>query len=376
MKKTLLIFALILTILITFFSAYDVRGVEDLSYVIALGIDKSDSKDEPYSLTIQTAKPDSSESGGTKIKTDIQTVDCNSFNLGLSMLNLENEKTLNLSHCTAIIISEDLAKNGIETIINTITNNIELRPTCNILISKEKTSEFLEVASNIEDISSKFYNSFINSAKTTSYITTCEFSKFYSNLNYDIQEPVALYSYIKDDSIETLGLAVFKDYKMIGRLSGLETICYNLLTNNFEQATIEVYNYQNPGLPIAINIEKLNNTKIKVKLEDNIPKIECNVSVESKILTANKNYDFSTQESLKQLEAEINLFLEKSISDFLYKTSTEYNSDIIGFEGYFKKNFLTQDEIDKYNWQELYKNSEFTVKAQNQLISGFLFSKN
>lgn len=376
MKKTLLIFALILTILITFFSAYDVRGVEDLSYVIALGIDKSDSKDEPYSLTIQTAKPDSSESGGTKIKTDIQTVDCNSFNLGLSMLNLENEKTLNLSHCTAIIISEDLAKDGIETIINTITNNIELRPTCNILISKEKTSEFLEVASNIEDISSKFYNSFINSAKTTSYITTCEFSKFYSNLNYDIQEPVALYSYIKDDSIETLGLAVFKDYKMIGRLSGLETICYNLLTNNFEQATIEVYNYQNPGLPIAINIEKLNNTKIKVKLEDNIPKIECNVSVESKILTANKNYDFSTQESLKQLEAEINLFLEKSISDFLYKTSTEYNSDIIGFEGYFKKNFLTQDEIDKYNWQELYKNSEFTVKAQNQLISGFLFSKN
>lgn len=376
MKKTLLIFALILTILITFFSAYDVRGVEDLSYVIALGIDKSDSKDEPYSLTIQTAKPDSSESGGTKIKTDIQTVDCNSFNLGLSMLNLENEKTLNLSHCTAIIISEDLAKDGIETIINTITNNIELRPTCNILISKEKTSEFLEVASNIEDISSKFYNSFINSAKTTSYITTCEFSKFYSNLNYDIQEPVALYSYIKDDSIETLGLAVFKDYKMIGRLSGLETICYNLLTNNFEQATIEVYNYQNPGLPIAINIEKSNNTKIKVKLEDNIPKIECNVSVESKILTANKNNDFSTQESLKQLEAEINLFLEKSISDFLYKTSTEYNSDIIGFEGYFKKNFLTQDEIDKYNWQELYKNSEFTVKAQNQLISGFLFSKN
>lgn len=376
MKKTLLIFALILTILITFFSAYDVRGVEDLSYVIALGIDKSDSKDEPYSLTIQTAKPDSSESGGTKIKTDIQTVDCNSFNLGLSMLNLENEKTLNLSHCTAIIISEDLAKDGIETIINTIANNIELRPTCNILISKEKTSEFLEVASNIEDISSKFYNSFINSAKTTSYITTCEFSKFYSNLNYDIQEPVALYSYIKDDSIETLGLAVFKDYKMIGRLSGLETICYNLLTNNFEQATIEVYNYQNPGLPIAINIEKLNNTKIKVKLEDNIPKIECNVSVESKILTANKNYDFSTQENLKQLEAEINLFLEKSISDFLYKTSREYNSDIIGFEGYFKKNFLTQDEIDKYNWQELYKNSEFTVKAQNQLISGFLFSKN
>ena len=76
MKKKILVFALILVVCITFSSSYDVRGTEELSYVIAIGIDKSDSENEPLSLTVQIAKSDSSESGGTKIKTDIKIVFC------------------------------------------------------------------------------------------------------------------------------------------------------------------------------------------------------------------------------------------------------------------------------------------------------------
>ena len=41
MKKKILVFALILVVCITFSSSYDVRGTEELSYVIAIGIDKS-----------------------------------------------------------------------------------------------------------------------------------------------------------------------------------------------------------------------------------------------------------------------------------------------------------------------------------------------
>ena len=88
MKKKILVFALILVVCITFSSSYDVKGTEELSYVIAIGIDKSDSETEPLSLTVQIAKSDSSESGGTKIKTDIKTVNCNSFSIGIAMLNL------------------------------------------------------------------------------------------------------------------------------------------------------------------------------------------------------------------------------------------------------------------------------------------------
>ena len=375
MKKKILIFALILIVCITFSGSYDVKGTEELSYVIAIGIDKSDSKDESIALTIQIAKPDSSESGGTKIKTDIKTVECDSFNIGLAMLNLENVNQVNLSHCTALIISEEIAREGLGNIINTITNNIEIRPTCNILICQDKAKNFLETASKIEDISSKFYTSFIDAIKITSYTTPCTISHFYSTTHHDISSPLALYCFEKDDNIETLGLAIFDRYKMVGKTSGLETICYNLLTNNFEEATIEVYNYQSPDMPLSINLNSPQKTKIKVKLEDGKPKIICNISVNSKILSANENYDFSTEEARQKIEAEINKFLEESCTTFLYKTAQEYGTDVIGFEGYFNKNFLIQDHIDKYDWKELYKNAIFEVKSTNHLLSGFLFSK-
>lgn len=376
MKRLLPIISIILMVLITFIQEYDARSVEELSYVIAIGLDKSDSENVPLSLSIQIAKPDSSENGGTKIKTETKTVNCNSFNLGISILNLENVNELNLSHCTAIIISEELAREGIENFVNTLSNNIEIRPTCNILISEQKASEFLEVASNIEEISAKFYNSFINSAKAVSYVTPCQLSDFYANLNYDVQDPLAVYSFVKDDTIESLGLALFKDYKMLDRISGLETICYNILTNNFDDATIEVYNSQNPSIPLAVNISHAEDTKISVKLENNIPKIKCKLAVKATILSANKNYNFSSSEALKEIESEINKFLNDSISTFLYKLAIKYECDPVGFEGYFNKNYLTQKELNKYNWQELYPKAEFEIEPQTYLVSGFLFSKN
>lgn len=376
MKKTLLIFAMIITVLITVSENYDARSVETLSYVIAIGLDKSESEDEELKLTIQIAKPDSSESGGTKIKSETASVECNSFNLGLAMLNLSNANQLNLSHCTVIIISEELAKEGIESFIDTLANNIEIRPTCNILISKESAEEFLSVTSEIEDISSKFYNSFVNSAKTISYTTPCQLSDFYSSLRGDVRAPRALYSFVHEDTIETLGLAAFKDYKMVGQLSGLDTLCYNILTNNFEEATIEVYNPQEPSMPLSVNLTRSEDTEIKVKFENDIPQATCSININAKILSGSKNYDYSTEESLRVIESEIEKFLEQNIQNFLYKTSREYNSDIVGFEGFFRKNFLTQDELSKYDWNELYPKTEFDIKSQTYLKSGFLFSKN
>lgn len=377
MKTKLLVITCILSLFIAFTNSYDARETEELSYAIAIGLDLSDSPDEPLALTLQIAKPDSSgDSGGTKIKTEAKTVTCNSFSLGMAMLNLENINEINLSHCTAIIISEEFAKKGIEDVINTLANDVEIRPTCNVLISEGKASELLQKASSIEDISAKFYNSFINSAKITSYVSTCPLTDFYSSLHGDIKAPTAIYTFAKDDTIESIGLAVFKDYKMVGRLSGLDTFCFNILTNEFQEATIEVYNPQDPDIPLSINLSNSKDkTKTKVTLENGIPKIACEIFLKSSILSANENYNYSTEESKREVEAEINKFIENACLDFLNKTSKEYQSDIIGFQGQFNKNYLTQDELNKYDWNELYPKAEFEIKPTNYLISGFLFSK-
>ena len=51
-----------------------------------------------------------------------------------------------------------------------------------------------------------------------------------------------------------------------------------------------------------------------------------------------------------------------------------YQSDIIGFQGQFNKNYLTQDELDKHNWNELYPKAEFEIKPTNYLITGKVYN--
>ena len=68
---------------------------------------------------------------------------------------------------------------------------------------------------------------------------------------------------------------------MLDRISGLETLCYNILTNNFDEATIEVYNSQNTSIPLAVNITKAGNTKISAKLENNPADPQCSPKIKA-----------------------------------------------------------------------------------------------
>ena len=84
----------------------------------------------------------------------------------------------------------------------------------------------------------------------------------------------------------------------------------------------------------------------------------------------------SDEKNQNLIKSEINKYLQTNITNFLYKTSLEYNSDIVGFKGYFRKNFLVQDALDKYNWNELYPEISFNVDPQTYLDFGSLFIKN
>ncbi len=62
--------------------------------------------------------------------------------------------------------------------------------------------------------------------------------------------------------------------------------------------------------------------------------------LKSSILSANENYDYSSENAKREVEAEINKFIKDSCTDFLNRTSKEYQSDIIGFQGQFNKNYF------------------------------------
>jgi spore germination protein KC len=197
-KKIFIIFCILLLNLTLLSGCYDSRGIEDLAYVTAIGLDISENN--LLYLTMQISIPSSGSSSGSESgssqssKANEITVECTSINTGLALANSYISKELDLSHCKVIIISEMLAKSGISSYVDTLANNIEIRPDCNIIITKCDAKDFIENAKpSIEALTARYYEVSINSSKYTGYTPSTELIEFIGNMkNTTIQASAIL----------------------------------------------------------------------------------------------------------------------------------------------------------------------------------------
>ena len=355
--------------------SYDIKEIEDLDYVIAIGFDKSKKNPDNYSITFQIAKPQDKETGKTTAET--LTIDCPTFDIGLSSINNANDKQLNLTHCSSLIISEELAKEGIEPIILNMENNVEIRPTCNLFISKNNAESLINIIGKSPSFSSDIYTNIINSGLSTGYETPTLVYDFYSNMRYNIKDPIAIYVGNTDQKAEPLGLAIFNKDKEIGIISGTEVICHNILSNNLKSATILVPNPFEEEKYFTADISLLKNSKLKVELQDETPIIKCNIYIKARISSSQStNDDYTSKEQNEAITNSIKDYLSTLLTKYLEKTSKEYNSDIIGFEGILRKKYLTMDEYkNKVNWEKQYPNSKFELNLNIDLDSSYLFQR-
>lgn len=111
----------------------------------------------------------------------------------MSLANGYASKKLNLSHCKAIVISEEIATKGISDIIYTLINNIEIRPDCNVIISRSTAYDFLSNSkSEIESVTAKYYEIVANSSKYTGYTANITISDVFDRMSDTFGEALAI----------------------------------------------------------------------------------------------------------------------------------------------------------------------------------------
>ena len=110
--KIFVIIILIILLTLAFFNSYDSLKIDNLAFVIAIGIDKG-SLDNNLKICFQIAKPSSmSEASSSKGSTStINTVETSSIGSAIAIINSYIEKQINFSHCKLIVFSEEYAQN-------------------------------------------------------------------------------------------------------------------------------------------------------------------------------------------------------------------------------------------------------------------------
>ena len=401
--KIFLIISILLINLNLLSGCYDARGIEDLAYVTALGIDISENN--ILSLTFQISIPGtSSESGSSQSsKTENTTVQCSSIDSGISLVNSYISKQINLSHCKAIVFSEKLASQGLNKYIDTLSNNVEIRPDCNVIISRSSAKDFIENATpSIETLTARYYEVALKSSEYTGYTTSTEFATFVNDIKNSFVQASAILGGINNgdnkidtnlyvgidgsykanetpiddiNNVETFGTAVFHNDKLVGELTGLENIYFLLISDKIEICTISVPSPFETNSEIDLSFRKSKNSKIKVDMINGSPYISVDLFLEAHGLTLNNSVDYTSLEDIELLQNSAEQYLKQQVTDFLYKTAKELNSDISGFGKYALSKYSTWDEWEKSNWTDNYKNSFFNVNVNVTVLSGSEFNK-
>ncbi len=400
-----LIFCIISILIFSLSGCYSVQSIDDLAYVVALGIDLG--KNNNLELTVQLTFPnsaDSSSSSGEAAPTIINSVECSSINSGISLLNSYVSKEINLSHCKVLIFSEAIASRGIGSEIYTLSNQVEIRPDCNVIISKSSAKQYITNSKpELENLVVKYYELTPYSNEYTGHITSATMSNFFNALSANYGDPVAILGNGNKLSItpsnvtvnpeqefnivagenplveyerksENLGLAVFKQAKLVGELTAFENLLHLILTNQFESSVISIDNpyKENSAIDIALYFHK--NTKINAKLVNGSPYVKSTIYLNARLLSVDKISESLTPEKIEELELLINSYLENAFLDYQYKTAKVFEADIDNVGKNLIKNFKNDNEWNNYNWPSNYKNTFFDVDVKTNIKSSFLLS--
>ena len=404
--KKILIFLLILTLIfITFFGINSVNSLDNLAYIVAIGFDIKDSG--KLEISFQIALPSGSEgenTGSTSSQSSssiVTSVECNSFESGVNLVNSYLSKELNFSHCKAVVFSEEIAYQGIGEYLYTLINHVEIRPTCNVIVSKCDAKYFLNNSKPLlEQLSSKYYEIASTSERVTGYTYNISLLDFFSDFadsftegfatlgsvndggsttsNSSLSEEGSDDSYVASETpidsqknIENLGLAVFKGDKLVGELNGIECIAHLILTSELDNALISVPSPFESSNYIDLYITK-SKCNTKVKLINGTPYIKPNINLSCRIISLADDYKDLTEENIELIEEYAKNYIERFIYDYLYKTAKVFKSDITAFGKYAVSNFLTIDEWNNYNWLDNYQNSFFDVGIGVDIVSRYL----
>ena len=282
-------------------------------------------------------------------------------------------------------------------------NDTQIRPSANIVISKSNAKYYIQNSKPIlENLITKYYDIFDYSSNFTGYTADATIGDFLNKLECDTCNPVGILGGMNTENIsyetdiienqssstkanestisgkrgsENIGLAVFKDDKLVGELNAFECLAFLNMTNQAKGFFITIKDPERENDYLDIYFSPTKPTQIKVSIVNGSPYIKVKCSYSGRIYSVDSNRQYLDESKLQAISNVCSSYLESSFSDYLYKTSKEFKSDINEFGKYALSNFLTTNDFNDYNWNENYKNSFFDIDVDSMVESSILLTE-
>lgn len=327
---------------------WDKNELNELSIATGLAIDKIDNG---YMISVQTVNSSevTSQLGTSGISpVAVRSESGVTIYDAIRKLSLTNSKRPNVSHLQVLVISEEVAQEGISDILDYLSRDNDFRANFFVILSRESSAkDILKMQTVTEKIPTKALRALLEISQEVSGNTLTITMKELLNIVtlpgrnpvipvIDLQGDIAI-GQTKENTDSTtpsvtykyLGLGIFREDHLIGSINIDDVKTLNYLIDNINQS---IENFTCPdGENMSIEILHSKTTQ-QVKLDENRkPTIEISIQSEASIGESNCSIDLVNPMIITELEKRIAEQKTEELNEFIEKIQTEYETDIFGF---------------------------------------------
>ncbi|NLD46364.1 MAG: Ger(x)C family spore germination protein [Clostridiaceae bacterium] len=356
---------------------WNYREIDDVDIVAGVAVDKGTTA--KYLVTVEIVQV----SGGRESKTssDIISIEGESmFDAARNQIAVSG-KRLYWAHSKVIIISEDIAREGLLDVIDWYLRDAETREDVNILVSRADTAREILVES-MEDKAERKVKSFeleniINNQRSLSKAPNIQVWELINRISKEGYSTVAPTVSIKKEDgkkiPQIIGTAIFEGDKLIGFINGQETQEMLIVQNELKGGVL-IGKTKNAGSSAALEIFSCK-AKIKPIVNGNSIHIRVSIDMTTAIDEIDSAADLIGEEGRKDLEQGTEAMLEKQIGELIKKIQSDYGADIFGFG---RKVMENNPEVWRgvgKNWKKEFENLKVSVDVNVHIKNSAVLSK-
>lgn len=372
-------FFLLLLVVLLLTGCWNKRELNELAIVTAVGVDKTD---EFIEISVQIVNPSQiAPKNSTSFQVPVFTYHAKGRTLfeAIRKLTTLTPRKPYYAHAQVIIIGEEMAEYGMNSILDLFQRDPEGRSDFNIIVAHESTAQdILSILTPLEDIpASKMLKSLKDSEDvlgTTESVILDDLIESLGSIDHSAVLPSIHIlgdadagknssNIEKMDSPANLkysGLAVFKNYKLIGFLTEEESKYYNFLHNHIK-GTVQKVPCSEKG---KISAEVLNSsTKVTGSIKNDKPSIHIQVDLEQNIAEISCPIDITKPETIDVINKETSKLVQENLEQTLHTIQKTYQADILKFsEVLHRKDHQAWKRIKK-DWDTLYPNLPVQIEV-------------
>ncbi|MCP1136246.1 Ger(x)C family spore germination protein [Paenibacillus polysaccharolyticus] len=372
-----MIYLLVLSLFLTT-GCWDRREINDLAIVMAAGFDQGEQ--DSVRMTVQIFLPKTASSGTGQMSKGPggsgETISLSSEGVtaasSLSGLRSRLSRHIFWGHNDVILLGDELAKEGIEDVIDFTMRNSEMRERTDVFVVDGQVEEALNINPSLERSSAE---------------TLRELTNMHAGINTNVKELVEM---LKGDSgaavlptlkvssngestpneqlgLNITGTAILKKDKLVGWVNPYKTRGILWVRNTFHPDVINIEPVRNEG---AFTIQVIQGeTKLKPQIRGEDWSMDIFIHLKAKVLESTLLTQPRYKKYAKELEEEINTYVEQCVQDTLHHMQTKLKADVFDFAQAFHMKYPKEWEKNQNQWDIVLPKIQVHVHVSAGIVS-------